>query len=87
LLAVSYVLTTDDKQNIKIFALKYRHNITNFLYADLCEQFKNNLSILTTLRDMKLMYNFFLNKKQIVINVSYHHINHHKKLHVLCTGK
>jgi len=40
-------LTADDKQNIKIFALRYRHNITNLLYADLHEQFKNELSILT----------------------------------------
>jgi hypothetical protein len=30
------------------FAIKYHHNITNLLHADLCEQFQNELAIVTS---------------------------------------
>lgn len=43
----SSLLTVEDKQNIRMFTLKYCHNITNLLHTDLCEQFQNELSILT----------------------------------------
>ncbi len=43
----SSLLTVEDKQNIRMFALKYHHNITNLLHTNLCEQFQNELSILT----------------------------------------
>ena len=31
-----------------MFAIRYRHNITNLLYRDLCEQFQDELTILTS---------------------------------------
>lgn len=41
-------LTEEDKQNIRMFAIRYRHNITNLLHRDLREQFQNEISILTS---------------------------------------
>jgi hypothetical protein len=41
-------LTLEDKQNIKMFAIRYRHNITNLLHQHLREQFQNEIAILTS---------------------------------------